>query len=129
MTTNKLDIILNEITELEKSNDPAIPKWAKALIVCFKGLIEELRSVHQLTKRIQELENIKINQGKINCELENENYELKNELSKLKSAYGNEELRSRNYSILLQIILVITMILTVLSFFQVFSSVVSTPEK
>lgn len=123
MSVNKLDIILSEINDLEKSNDTAIPKWARALITCFKGLIEELRGVNKLTKKIEELENIKKNQTKANNELETENFELKRELASLKTAYGNEECRSKHYTVLLQIILFVTMILTVVSFVEGFTQI------
>ena len=126
-TNNNLDVVLKEINELESVNDRSIPKWARALISCFKGLIEELRSVNKLTRRIEELENDKKTQDQTNFDLESQNAKLKGELKRLKAAYENQEVRSNNYSFLLQFILFITMVLTGISFLQVFGSIMIHP--
>ena len=125
---DNLDIILEEINVLERSNDSTIPKWARALISCFKGLIEELRSVNTLTRRIEELENAKRSQDEANIDLEKQNNKLKGELARLKASFENQELRSNNYSMLLQFILFITMMLTGLSFLQVFGAIIIHPS-
>ena len=126
-TNSNLDSILEEINQLENAKDRKIPKWARALVTCFRGLIEELRSVKKLTRRIEELENAKQAGDQVNRDLEKQNGRLLGELDRLKVAYGDQEVRSNNYSVLLQFILFITMVLTGISFLQVFGGIIVHP--
>ena len=96
------------LANLKNVNDPLIPSWAKLLINAMEIVITELKSIKELSQRVDILEEYKTNNEAAIQDLGNDNKRMNDEINNLKSSINilessidDQEQRSRNYCLLL----------------------------
>ena len=93
-----MDKILEALTN---TNDPNVPAWARLLIDSMVVVINELKCVKDLSKRVEELESFKLVNVTVTGNLQNEIKRLHDRLNKVEDSLDDQEQRSRNYCLLL----------------------------
>lgn len=96
-----MDQLLNDLKDLNNTNDPSVPLWAKLLIDSMVVVITELKCVKVLSQRIDELESFRVINENVSENLVNENKRLNDRINKLENSVDDQEQRNRNYCLLM----------------------------
>lgn len=98
MSNEYLNKIIDDINE---ATDESVPQWAKVLIECFKGLVNQIKETNKIVQRVDELESLNAVHKTVTDKLEAENVRLNDEIIKLNVWADDQEQRGRNMCLLL----------------------------
>ena len=93
-----MDDILNDLSNV---NDSSVPPWAKVIINSMVIVINELKCVKELSKRLDELESYRTVTEKITDKMQTEIQRLNERLKIAEDSLDDQEQRNRNFCLLL----------------------------
>ena len=93
--------MMEQLLQNLENIDSNIPTWAQILIEGMKVVINELKCVKDLARKVEELESFKTVNETISQNLLNENKRLNERLTELELCIDDQEQRNRNYCLML----------------------------
>ena len=97
MDNTSLDEIANQFNTFNQE----IPAWALLLMQSMKTVIDELKLVKDLAKKVHEFEEFKIISSGVSTKLQEENQRLNDKIKILEDKIDDQEQRSRNNCLLI----------------------------
>ena len=98
---DKLSRVAITLEKIQLDEHEVAPPWAKILINCLSDLVGAVRDFNKLHERVVELESIKELRGKVIESLQNENSNLKKEITLVRQVADTNEQKSRTQCLLL----------------------------